>query len=128
MVTLDRSLTYKYYIAKIKAIIGLRNNILKKLVHTKWGAYAGKIRFTALVLCYSTAEYIVPVWIWSSHAKKIDPVLNAFSSSITGCLKSIKVDDFDLLIGIVPTYIGRTVHSKIREELALVFYFMAVNQ
>ena len=76
-VTLDRSLAYKYHIAKTKAKTGARNSILKKLTNTNWGTDARTIRTTALAICFFfSAEYASPIWSRSSHASKIDPILN----------------------------------------------------
>ena len=115
-VTLDRSLTYKDHIVKTKAKVGARNSILKKLANTSWGTDAGTIRTTALALCFSAAEYASPVWSRSSHAAKIDPVLNTACRSITGCLKSTRTDDVYLLSGIAPPYIRREALSQ-KEKL-----------
>ncbi|XP_071505175.1 uncharacterized protein [Diadema antillarum] len=75
-VTLDRTLSFKDHVSKTKAKVGARNNILRKLANSKWGTDPGTIRSTALAMCYSAAEYACPVWGRSSHAKKLDPVLN----------------------------------------------------
>ena len=72
-VTLNRSLAYKYHIAKTKAKTGARNSIFKKLTNTNWGTDARTIRTTALVLCFfSSADYAS-----QSGAYHIDPVLSA---------------------------------------------------
>ena len=78
-VTLDRSLNYKQHILNTKMKVATRNNLLKKLANSKWGTNARTIRTTALALCYSTAEYAAPVWARSSHANKLNPVLNQSS-------------------------------------------------
>ena len=111
-VTLDRSLTYKEHVAKTKAKAGARNSILKKLANSRWGTDANTIRTTALALCYSTAEYAAPVWCRSSHAAKIDPVLNAACRAITGCLRPTGVDDLYLPSGIAPPHIRREVSAR----------------
>ena len=41
--------------------VATRNNLLRKLSNSKWGANASTIRATALELCYSVAEYATPV-------------------------------------------------------------------
>ena len=91
-VTLDRTLSYKQHIMKVKGKTAARNNILKKLSNTKWGTSPSTIKTTALALSYSTAEYACPVWERSTHAEKIDPVLNEACRLITGCLKPTKVE------------------------------------
>ena len=114
-VTLDRSLTYKEHIVKTKAKAGARNSILKKLANTRWGTDAKTIRTTALALCFSTAEYAAPVWCRSSHAAKIDPVLNAACRAISGCLRPTRVDDLYLLCGIAPPHIRREVSAQMEK-------------
>ena len=72
-VTLDRTLSYKQHIKKVKGKTAARNNILKKLSNTKWGTSPSTIKTTALAFSYSTAEYACPVWERSTHAEKIGP-------------------------------------------------------
>ena len=82
--------------------VATRNNLLKKLANSMWGTNARTTRTTALALCYSTAEYAVPVWARSSHANKLNPVLNKACRSITGCLKPTNIEDLYLIAGIAP--------------------------
>ena len=56
-VTLDRTLSYKEHIHNTKMKVDTRNNLLRKLSNSKWGANASTIRTTALALCYYEAEY-----------------------------------------------------------------------
>ena len=65
-VTLDRTLCYKEHMHNTKMEVATRNNLLRKLSNSKWGANASTIRTTALALCYSVAEYAAPVWARSS--------------------------------------------------------------
>jgi len=45
------------------------------------------LRTSALALVYShAAEYAIPVWWSSTHARKIDTVFNDSMRIITGCL------------------------------------------
>ena len=60
-VTLDRTLSYKEHMHNTKMKVATRNNLLRKLSNSKWGANASTIRTTALALCYSVAEYAAPV-------------------------------------------------------------------
>ena len=55
-VTLDRTLSYKEHMHNTKMKVTTRNNLLRKLSNSKWGANASTIRTTALALCYSVAE------------------------------------------------------------------------
>ena len=111
-VTLDRCLSYRVHVEKTKAKVSTRNNILRKLANTKWGASPNTIRSTALALSFSAAEYACPAWGRSTHARKLDPVLNASCRSITGCLKPTNVDKVYLLAGIAPPDIRRAVASR----------------
>lgn len=56
----------------------------------------------SFVLCYSATEYTYHVWGRSTHANKIDSVLNKASRAITGCLKPTQVEDVYLLCGTAP--------------------------
>ena len=67
-VTLDRMLSYKEHMHNTKMKVATRNNLLRELSNSKWGANASTIRTTALTLWYSVAEYAAPVWARSSHA------------------------------------------------------------
>ena len=80
--------------------VATRNNLLRKLSNSKWGANASTIRTTALALCYSVAEYTAPVWARSSHAQKLNPELNSACRAVTGCLKPTNVEDLYLMTGI----------------------------
>ena len=93
--------------------VATRNNLLKKLANSEWGTNARTIRTTALALCYSTAEYAAPVWARSSHANKLNPVLNQSCRSITGCLKPTNVEDLYLIAGIAPPDIRREVCARV---------------
>ena len=107
-VTLDRTLSYSTHITKVKAKTAARNNVLRKLVNSKWGTYPSTIKTTALALCYSTAEYACPVWERSAHAHKVDPVLNDACRAITGCLQPTNVKNLYLLAGIAPHAVRRS--------------------
>ena len=101
-VTLDRTLGYTEHIHNTKMKVATRNNLLRKLSNSKWGANASTIRITALALCYSVAEYAAPVWARSSHSQKLNPELNSACRAVTGCLKPTNVEDLYLLAGIAP--------------------------
>ena len=101
-VTLDRTLSYKAHIEKIKKKVGTRDNIIRKLRTSKWGATPTTLRSSALALCYSAAEYACPVWERSTHAKKLDATLNETCRMITGCLKPTNTNSLPVLAGIAP--------------------------
>ncbi|KAJ8367020.1 hypothetical protein AAFF_G00333780 [Aldrovandia affinis] len=111
-VTLDRCLTFKTHITKTKAKVSTRNNILRKPTNTRWGACPKTLCATALVLCFSTAEYACPAWERSTHAKKLDPALNESCRCITGCLKPTNTNNLYILAGIAPPNIRRAVASR----------------
>ena len=90
-----------------------RNNLLKTLGNFKWGTNASTIGTRALALCYSTAEHAAPVWARSSHANKLNPVLNQACRSITGCLNPTNVEDLYLIAGIAPPDIRREVCARV---------------
>ena len=111
-VTLDRTLSYKQHIEKVKGKVRTRNNLLHKLANSSWGANTSTLRATALALCYSVAEYACPVWERSSHAKKVDASLNDSCRCITGCLRPTNVDSLYVLAGIAPPGVRRSVASR----------------
>ena len=111
-VTLDRTLSYKAHIEKTKKKVGTRNNIIRKLRTSKWGATTTTLRSSALALCYSAAEYACPVWELSIHAKKLDVTLNETCRMITGCLKPTNTNSLPVLAGIAPPDTGRAVASR----------------
>ena len=115
-VTLDGSLSYKQHIQNTKMKVATRNNLLTKLVTSKWGSNPSTIRTTALALSYSTAEYAVPVWASSAHAWNLDPKLNQACRSVTGCLKPTNVEDLYLLSGIAPPAIRRDVCARMERQ------------
>ena len=114
-VTLDRTLSYKEHMHNTKMKVASRNNLLRKLSNSKWGANASTIRTTALALCYSVAEYAAPVWARSSHAQKLNPELNSACRAVTGCLKPTNVEDLYLLAGIAPPDIRRDVCARVEK-------------
>ena len=114
-VTLNRTLSYKEPIHNTKMKVVTRNNLLKKLSNSKWGANPSTIRTTALALCYSVAEYKAPVWARSSHAQKLNPELNSTYRAVTGCLKPTNVEDLYLLAGIAPPDIRRDVCARMEK-------------
>ncbi|KAL4154014.1 hypothetical protein QTP88_001847 [Uroleucon formosanum] len=108
-VMLDRSLTYKHHCEKTKLKIATRNNILRKLTGSTWGANAHTLRVSALSLCFSAGEYASPVWSRSVHTKQIDTILNESCRLVTGCLKSTPLPKIYQLAGIAPPNIRREV-------------------
>ena len=111
-VTFDRTVSYKQHIHNTKMKVATSNNLLKKLVSSKWRTNTSTTRTTTLAMCYSIAEYVAPVWARSSHTDILDPKLNRAWRAIAGCLKSIYVEDLYLLAGIVPPNISSDVYIR----------------
>ncbi|XP_076817991.1 uncharacterized protein LOC143463411 [Clavelina lepadiformis] len=93
-------LQYKPHIAALRSKISARNNLLRCLVGSSWGA--STFRTAALAIVHSAAEYAAPVWCRSVHAKKLDTTLNETLRIITGCLRSTPVAFMPVLAGIAP--------------------------
>jgi len=106
-VTLDRTLTFKEQCKKTKMKVEARNNLIRKLAGSKWGATPNTIRTTGLALCFSAGEYACPVWNQSKHTKHVDTALNETCRIITGCLKPTPLKYIYPLAGIVPPRIRR---------------------
>jgi len=105
---LDRSLTFKKHCENTRAKVNTRNNILRKLVNSKWGADANTLRISAIALSYSAAKYACPVWKSSAYAKNIDIALNESCRIITGGLRPTEVHKLHTLSGIATPDICRT--------------------
>ena len=115
-VTLNRTLIYSTHITKVKAKTAARNNVLRKLANSKYGTHQSTIKTPILALCYSTAEYACPVWERSTHAHKVDPVLNNACRAITGCMQPTNVENLYLLAGIAPPAVRRSVTAQRERE------------
>jgi len=65
------------------------------IASTTWGASASPLHTLVLALCYSVAEYCVPIWARSSYTKLVDIYLNnsmwlisgnaAYATSLAAC-------------------------------------------
>ena len=51
-VTLDRTLSFKQHALNTKAKVNTRNNLLRKLTNSRWGAHPATVRTTALALFF----------------------------------------------------------------------------
>ena len=92
--------------------VNARNNIIRKLANSKWGCKASTLRPSCLALCYSAAEYACPVWARSTHAHKLNPALHDCCRIISSCLKPTNLDSVQILAGIAPPHIRRTVACR----------------
>lgn len=90
------------YIENISAKLKTRNNIIQKLAGSSQGASSSTLRISALSLVYLAAEYACPVWLNSSHCKKIDAQLNHSMRIISGTLKSTLKQWLPVLYNILP--------------------------
>lgn len=115
-VTLDRSLTYKTQCETTKKKISTRNNLIRKLTGSQWGAKPHVLRTSALALCFSTAEYAAPVWGRSAHSKEVDTAINETVRITTGCLRPTPLDKVYPLIGIAPPSIRREVCTNLERS------------
>ena len=109
---LDLTLCYKTHIEKTNKKVNAINNIIRKLANSKWGCKASTLRPNCIALCYSAAEYTCPVWARSTHAHKLNPVLQDCCRIISGCLKQTNLDSVHLLAGIAPLLIRRSVACR----------------
>ncbi|UYV77353.1 hypothetical protein LAZ67_15000638 [Cordylochernes scorpioides] len=109
---LDRTLTFKTHLTKLKGKLSSRNNILHKLAGSSWGSDANTLRTSALALIFSTAEYCAPVWEGSCHTKLIDTQLNSTLRIITGVSQPTRIDWLPVLAHISPPELRRKEATK----------------
>ncbi|UYV81897.1 hypothetical protein LAZ67_21000069 [Cordylochernes scorpioides] len=109
---LDRTLTFKTHLTKLKGKLSSRNNILHKLAGSSWGSDANTLRTSALALIFSTAEYCAPVWDGSCHTKLIDTQLNSTLRIITGVCQPTRIDWLPVLAHISPPELRRKEATK----------------
>ena len=106
-VKLDRQLTYKQHLEALRGKVSARNNLLRRLAGTSWGASTPTLRTGALALVFSTAEYAAQAWCRSTHTRKLDCALNDTLRLITGCLRPTPTDLLPVLAGIAPPRLRR---------------------
>ncbi|UYV82296.1 hypothetical protein LAZ67_21001640 [Cordylochernes scorpioides] len=109
---LDRTLTFKTHLTKLKGKLSSRNNILHKLAGSSWGSDANTLRTSALALIFSTAEYCAPVWEGSCHTKLIDTQLNSTLRIITGVCQPTRINWLPVLAHISPPELRRKEATK----------------
>ena len=83
--------SFKQHALNTKAKLNIRNNLLRKLTNSRWGAHPATVQTTALVLCFSTAEFACSLWGHSRRTGHVDIALNDTCRIITGCLKAKSV-------------------------------------
>ena len=106
-VTLDRTLSYQTHLKGCASKVAKRNNLLKKVAGTRWGASQSVLRTTAVALCYSAAEYCAPAWVRSKNAKLVDTKLRETMRITSGCLKSTPNQWLPVVSSITPPHIRR---------------------
>jgi hypothetical protein len=121
-VKLDRALTFKHCLATTQKVCS-RNNIIRKLTNTYWGAQPQVLLTSALALSFSAAEYAAIVWRNSVHAKQVDIAINKTARIVPGCLKPTPVDSIYPLIGVASPYVRR----NIRRVLGMLAFTAAVK-
>lgn len=114
-VKLDRTLSFKQHCADTRKKVSTRNNIIRKLTGTSWGADPSVLRTSSLALSISAAEYAAPVWKNSVHAKQVDVAVNESVRIITGCMKPTPLDKIYSIAGIAPPKIRRQVSADIEK-------------
>lgn len=137
-VKLDRTLSYKEHCKGTKSKVMSRNNIIRKLTGTKWGANPNVLRSSALALCVSAGEYAAPAWKNSSHAKHVDIALNEAEKIVTGTMKPTPFHKIYPIVGITPPDIRRQVTAetergkqisdrRLKEENKSVIHYTSMN-
>ena len=106
-VTLDRTLSYQTHLKGCANKIAKRNNLLKKVAGTQWGASQTVLRTTAVALCYSAAEYCAPAWTRSQHTRVVDTKLRETMRITSGCLKSTPTQWLPVASSIAPPHLRR---------------------
>ncbi len=104
---MDRSMTHQPHIDRLCQKLKSRNNIIRKVAGTTWGANAQTLRTTALGLVYSTAEFNAPVWYRSAHSYKVDNMLHESMRIIAGAVSSTPVPWLHVLTNIAPPHLRR---------------------
>lgn len=85
-----------------------RNNLLKKLSGTQWGARPHTMSTTRLAFYFSAGEYACPVWSRSKHVKHVHVALNDNGRAVRSCLRSTPINKIYCLSGIAPPRIRRS--------------------
>ena len=106
-VILDCTLSYSAHIQSTAAKVCARNNLLRRLAESSWGADFQILRTSALALAYTPAEDCAPVGCRRSHTSKVDVALNKCMRLVSGCLTSTPVEDLPVVSGIIPPHIRR---------------------
>jgi len=99
-ITLDRSLTFRHHIEKLKNKMTSRLSLVKRLSGLNWGARFDVLRISTLSLLVAPAEYCAPIWTQCAHVRKLNTPFNEALRTISGCLRSTRVKLLPTLAGI----------------------------
>lgn len=92
-VKLDRTLLFKEQCNDTINKLVTRNSLLRKLVHSKWGAQPSTLRTSSMTICLSADEYAAPVWQNLTHTDQVDVSINEMMRIITRCLKPTPLEE-----------------------------------
>ena len=85
---------------------------------SSWGASANTWQSSALVLCYSAAEYCTPFWSCSAHTSQVNVQLNCSMRLISDTLHSTPLPWLPVLSNIEPPALQRkAVTDKLVEKI-----------
>ena len=99
-VTLDRSLTFRQHIEKLKNKMTSRVALVKRLAGLNWGPCFDVLCISTLSLIVAPAEYCFSVWNQSSHTNKLNTPFNEALRTISGCIKPKYISFLPFLAGI----------------------------
>ena len=101
-ITLDRSLTYKNHLHKLKQKVFSRVALVRKLSGTNWGTSFDTLRTSTTALVFVLSEYCAPVWCQRTHTKTLDVPLNEAMQIVFGCIRQTPLNFLPPLSGIQP--------------------------
>lgn len=111
---LDRSLTHRTNLEKIKTKLKSRVNIIQKLAGSTWGCSAKTLRITTQTMVMSTADFCSPVWMNSAHTNKVDTQINRALRIVSGAVDPTETEWLYVLSNVAPPHITRQ-ESALRE-------------
>ena len=112
VVKLDRTLSYRQYLAGLRDKVMAYSALISKIVGTGWGGSPSTFRTSALALvCAPAAEYCAPTWSRSRLTILLDVSLNCTLRIITECLQPTPVEQLPVLAGIPPAKLRRRATS-----------------
>jgi len=101
-IILDRSLTFKDHILKLKNKVSSRIALIKRLAGLTWGCSFSVLKTSTSALVYAPAEYCSQAWWQSAYTRELDTQLNEAMRTISGCIRSTPIDFLPFLSGILP--------------------------